>query len=224
MCPAVGGAAHVGGGTHGCRPTGDMKVQCISMKLSFRGAKRRGNPFSPHGRGCGAGEYGLPHRCAHRFAMTFFESAAGVGGSSGKSAKRRRWWKKRAGFEEVPRLAATIVDGNRLARRWAIAAPYESSKAPCRAEPVCPAVGGAAHVGGGTHGCRPTGDMKVQCISMKLSFRGAKRRGNPFSPHGRKCGAGEYGLPHRRARRFAMTVFRRCGAYRGRGEGTPPYA
>ena len=46
------------------------------------------------------------------------------GGASGKSAKRRRWRKKRAGFEEVPRLAATTVDGNRLARRWAIAAPY----------------------------------------------------------------------------------------------------
>ena len=45
-------------------------------------------------------------------------------GSSGKSAKRRRWRKKRAGFEEVPRLAATTVDGNRLARRWGIAAPY----------------------------------------------------------------------------------------------------
>ena len=50
----------------------------------------------------------------------------GAGGSSGKSAKRRRWRKKRAGFEEVPRLAATTVDGNRLARRRAIADPYES--------------------------------------------------------------------------------------------------
>ena len=96
------------------------------MKSSFRGAKRRGNPFSPHDRKCGAGGYGLPHRRARRFAMTFFESAAGVGGASGKSAKRRRWRKKRAGFEEVPRLAATTVDGNRLARRWAIAAPYGS--------------------------------------------------------------------------------------------------
>ena len=70
------------------------------------------------------GYYGLPHQCARRFAMIFFESAAGVGGSSGKSAKRRRWRKKRAGFEEVPRLAATTVDGNRLARRRAIADPY----------------------------------------------------------------------------------------------------
>ena len=81
-----------------------------------------------------AGEYGLPHQCAHWFAMTRgFESAVrggggargrDAGGSSGKSAKRRRWRKKRADFEEVPRLAATTVDGNRLARRWAIADPY----------------------------------------------------------------------------------------------------
>ena len=38
---------------------------------------------------------------------------------AGKSAKRCRWQRKRAGFEEVPRLAATTVAGNRLARRWA---------------------------------------------------------------------------------------------------------
>ena len=37
----------------------------------------------------------------------------------GKSPKRCQWQKKRGGFEEVPRLAATIVAGNRLARRWA---------------------------------------------------------------------------------------------------------
>ena len=45
-------------------------------------------------------------------------------GASGKSAKRRQWRKKRADFEEVPRLAATTMAGNRLARRWAAAAPY----------------------------------------------------------------------------------------------------
>ena len=47
-----------------------------------------------------------------------------IGGASGKSAKRRQRRMKRAGFEEVPRLAATTVGGNRLARRWAVAAPY----------------------------------------------------------------------------------------------------
>ena len=48
-------------------------------------------------------------------------------GPSGKSAKRCQWQKKRGGFEEVPRLADTTVAGNRLARRWATAGPYEIS-------------------------------------------------------------------------------------------------
>ena len=47
-------------------------------------------------------------------------------GPSGKSAKRCQWQMKRAGFEEVPRLADTTVTGNRLARRWATAGPYGS--------------------------------------------------------------------------------------------------
>ena len=47
------------------------------------------------------------------------------GGASGKSAKRCQWQMKQADFEEVPRLAATTVAGNRLAQRWATAAPYE---------------------------------------------------------------------------------------------------
>ena len=46
-------------------------------------------------------------------------------GPSGKSAKHCQWQRKRAGFEEVPRLADTTVTGNRLARRWATAGPYE---------------------------------------------------------------------------------------------------
>ena len=91
----------------------------------------------------------------------------GAGGSSGKSAKRRRWRKKRAGFEEVPRLAATTVDGNRLARRWAIAAPY---------------------------GCMA-----------------------------RKCGAGEYGLPHQPAGWFAMTFFESAACVERRHTWVPPY-
>ena len=47
-----------------------------------------------------------------------------VNGPSGKSAKRRQWRKKRADFEEVPRLAGTTVAVSRLARRWATAGPY----------------------------------------------------------------------------------------------------
>ncbi len=42
-----------------------------------------------------------------------------VADEAGKSAKRRQWRMKQADFEEVPRLAATTVAGNRLARRWA---------------------------------------------------------------------------------------------------------
>ena len=47
-------------------------------------------------------------------------------GRAGKSAKRRRWRMQRGDFEEVPRLAAKTVAGNRLARRWAREPrPYE---------------------------------------------------------------------------------------------------
>ena len=69
-------------------------------------------------------------QCAHWLRNdTFSRSAVGFfmvrrGGAlplprAGKSAKRCRWQRKRAGFEEMPRLAATTVAGNRLARRWA---------------------------------------------------------------------------------------------------------
>ena len=70
----------------------------------------------PGGGGCRAAGWGAA-RPTHY--MKVRES-----GASGKSAKRRQWRKKRADFEEVPRLAATTVAGNRLARRWATAAPY----------------------------------------------------------------------------------------------------
>ena len=102
------------------------------------------------------------------------------GGASGKSAKRRRWRKKRAGFEEVPRLAATTVDGNRLARRWAIAAPYGGI------------TNGAAVIGGGVRAPRPAGATLPddgRRIFIKMSFRGAKRRGNPYSSYDKKRGA-----------------------------------
>ena len=106
--------------------------------------------------------------------------AAVNGGASGKSAKRRRWRKKRAGFEEVPRLAATTVDGNRLTRRWAIAAPYGGI------------TNGAAVIGGGVRAPRPaeaTLPDDGRRIFIKMSFRGAKRRGNPYSSYDKKRGA-----------------------------------
>ena len=141
------------GGTHGCRPT-----------RGNRGAQQIGRGSTPPLRR--AGECGA-YRRRGEGTPPYGERGGGAGGSSGKSAKRRRWRKKRAGFEEVPRLAATTVDGNRLARRWAIADPY---------------------------GCMA-----------------------------RKCGAGEYGLPHRRARRFAMTFFESAACVERRHTWVPPY-
>ena len=82
--------------------------------------------------------------------------------------------------EEVPRLAATTVDGNRLARRWAIAAPYGGI------------TNGAAVIGGGVRAPRPaeaTLPDDGRRIFIKMSFRGAKRRGNPYSSYDKKRGA-----------------------------------
>ena len=42
-----------------------------------------------------------------------------VAEEAGKSPQRRQWRMQQGDFEEVPRLAATIVAGNRLAQRWA---------------------------------------------------------------------------------------------------------
>ena len=126
----------------------------IFIKMSFRGAQRRGNPFSLCGEGAAQGTgYGLPHRCAHRFAMTriLLEVRCMSGGGS--------------------------------------------------APPV--------------HGRR---------IFIKLSFRGAQRRGNPFPP----CSEGAVGgvriaTPVCALVRNDREFFWGCGAYRRRGEGTPPY-
>ena len=54
----------------------------IFIKLSFRGAQRRGNPFPPCSEGAVRGGCGLPHRCARWFAMTgnFFGGAVHIGG------------------------------------------------------------------------------------------------------------------------------------------------
>ena len=54
-------------------------------------------------------------RCPHRPASV----TRGTEERAGKSAKRRQWRMQRGDFEEVPRLAAATVAGNRLARRWA---------------------------------------------------------------------------------------------------------
>ena len=74
-------------------------------------------------RSAGQGRAG---RCGHRPLRRGLQEVQ-QNGPSGKSAKRCQWQKKRGGFEEVPRLADTTVAGNRLARRWATAGPYEIS-------------------------------------------------------------------------------------------------
>ena len=141
------------GGTHGCRPTRGNRGRSKSGGVEPR-------PYAEQEVPCVVGGGVRAPRPTESWGC-------GAGGSSGKSAKRRRWREKRAGFEEVPRLAATTVDGNRLARRRAIADPY---------------------------GCMA-----------------------------RKCGAGEYGLPHRRARRFAMTFFESAACVERRHTWVPPY-
>ena len=168
MCPAVEGTAYVGGGTHGCRPTGDNR------RVRRVPAAGCGHP-ALRVRGKGA-------RCGRDVedAVPYAEHEVPACGASGKSAKRRRWRKKRAGFEEVPRLAATTVDGNRLARRWAIAAPYGGI------------TNGAAVIGGGVRAPRPaeaTLPDDGRRIFIKMSFRGAKQRGNPYSSYDKKRGA-----------------------------------
>ena len=96
----------------------------------------------PLGKGAGDGGRGLPQPVTSvtGLAMTRFFARGTVGffvvrrggalplPRAGKSAKRCRWQRKQAGFEEVPRLAATMVAGNRLARRWAREPrPYENA-------------------------------------------------------------------------------------------------
>ena len=60
-------------------------------------------------------------------------------------------------------------------------------------------------------------------IFIKMSFRGAQRRGNPFPRSAEVRREGDYGLPHQCARWFAMTGFLRgCRAYRrGVGDAAP---
>ena len=88
-------------------------------------------PLRQGGRGDGGCGLPQPVTSVTGLAMTRFFARGTVGffvvrrggalplPRAGKSAKRCRWQRKRAGFEEVPRLAATTVAGNRLARRWA---------------------------------------------------------------------------------------------------------
>ena len=93
--------------------------------------RRRGEGTPPYGTVCRGGRLcppGLDNATPCRAGPVC--PAVGAGkirvGPSGKSAKRRQWRMQRGDFEEVPRLAAATVAGNRLARRWATAGPYGS--------------------------------------------------------------------------------------------------
>ena len=97
-----------------------VKILSVRRKAAqkFRAPQQGHRPLRKRISGC-LGE-GLPigfrrGRCPHRPAS----ATRGAEERAGKSPKRCRWQKKRGGFEEVPRLAATTVAGNRLARRWA---------------------------------------------------------------------------------------------------------
>ena len=85
---------------------------------------------------------------------------------AGKSAKRRQWRMQRGDFEEVPRLAATTVAGNRLARRWAREPrPYEVTR-------------GAVQVRAGRPGGRPLRGRCKKCGGRT----GATAKGRPGGP------------------------------------------
>ena len=86
----------------------------------------------PLGKGAkGTGDADCHSQCAHwlRNDREFYMGWRRMPGRAGKSAKRRQWRMQRGDFEEVPRLAATTVAGNRLARRWARdPRPYEVTR------------------------------------------------------------------------------------------------
>ena len=107
-------------------------------------------------------------RCPHRPASV----TRGAEERAGKSAKRRQWRKKRADFEEVPRLAATTVAGNRLARRWATAGPYGRLARSLR--------GGRPRGSPLRRGCKRCGESGISQSRL--------RRASPFRQGGRGDG------------------------------------
>ncbi len=108
------------------------------------GGRPQGSPLRKH-KGCNASPGGTvwassptdaqhevrtepAQRCYPGGSVGFFGTGKGSGipaaaifvllaAAAGKSPKRRRWRMQRGDFEEVPRLVATTVAGNRLARR-----------------------------------------------------------------------------------------------------------
>ena len=116
--------------------------------------------------GLGTGERIATASVRTGFAMTGSFTWGVVDARAGKSAKRRQWRMQRGDFEEVPRLAATTVAGNRLARRWAREPrPYEVTR-------------GAVQVRAGRPGGRPLRGRCKKCGGRT----GATAKGRPGGP------------------------------------------
>ena len=154
-----------------------------------------------------AGEYGLPHQCAHWFAMTRgFESAVRGGGEvrAPRPTEAGRGGAMRAGRR-----------GNR-----------RSAAGGGRSEPIsrkCPDWRPRQWTGIGWHdGGQSPPPTHSGMIFIKMSLRGAQRRGNPFPLCGAVRGGVRIATPACAPVRND-TGFWGCGACRRRGEGTPPY-
>ena len=129
-------------------------------------------------------------RCPHRPASV----TRGAEERAGKSAKRRQWRMQRGDFEEVPRLAAATVAGNRLARRWATAGPYGSV--------TRGAMGGRPQGSPLRRGTSSTGNGPMWASAPTEGYKGVQERNPPVTaspcqpPLGKGAKDGGCGLPH----------------------------
>ena len=125
----------------------------IFIKMSFRGAKQRGNPYSPYGRGrCGGITDCRTGDAGHRLAMTGFLRARPLsGGASGTptptqelGARRCGSGKVRGAFRPDGRWTTPTGGCSRRSRRLCPAA---------RRRRTAPTQGGFAGCGGRTQRC-----------------------------------------------------------------------
>ena len=95
-------------------------------------------------------------------------------------------------------MATTTVDGNRLARWWAIAAPYENSNVPCAPPLRVRGMIGRRHTRVPPYGGY---ESAVHIHEIFIPRSAATWQSVPLM----WCCAGGYGLPHQCAHWFAMT-------------------
>ncbi len=144
--------------------------------------------------GLGTGERIATASVRTGFAMTGSFTWGVVDARAGKSAKRRQWRMQRGDFEEVPRLAATTVAGNRLARRWAREPrPYEVTR-------------GAVQVRAGRPGGRPLRKRILWCVGEGLCPSRGRGRTPPLRKRYMRCGA-DKGRPGGPPLRFLYPLF-----------------